>query len=294
MIKLSIPNLSGFNELLIEEKENSIIVKSQDFGKTSFVQRALINEIGRKYGIDCTSCFSVNIPKEKFDFNSLKEAVEKVEKAVKKYRKELERSEVLSIRVPSHLKDELNELSKKYQISIAKIIEALIEEHRDELIEYGIPSFALTPRREISEKEEIQKIFKRIDNLKPGNEILERLSKAIKEKFKDCVLVASKIYENSYYDLVGFFERPRVNFYFNLTTQFQPNVSVIRERDKKWDEIKRKAKKYGIESREFYTSNLVSLFIEAKDENEAVKAVEKFLKFFKKEKISWGWWYKKY
>jgi hypothetical protein len=39
-------------------------------------------------------------------------------------------------------------LSKKYQISIAKIIEALIEEHRDELIEYGIPSFALTPRRE--------------------------------------------------------------------------------------------------------------------------------------------------
>jgi hypothetical protein len=103
MVRLSIPNLSSFSELFIEEKENSIIVKSQDFGKT--------------------------------------------------------------------------------------------------------------------------------DNLK-RNKILKRLSKAIKKKFKDCVLVTSKIYENNYYNLVGFFEKQRVNFYFNLTT-VSTKHQCNKEKDKK-------------------------------------------------------------
>ncbi|MCX6817508.1 MAG: hypothetical protein NTU57_01475 [Candidatus Aenigmarchaeota archaeon] len=289
-IKMDLPGVDSFHEINIMTEGKDIIVKSSEFGRTNFHKRAMINHIGKEFGVDSVSCFSVKIPDRKFTFESLKDAIDKVRNAYMKYSKAVDKTDILTIRLPSNTKDELIRMSHDYKIPISSIIESLVNNYgRD------FSSFDAHPK---PEKEMISHVdgerfntkFSKITNLKAGHAKLGEAARILEENFDGVVLASQKFSSKEYHDLVAFFEKPKVNIYVNVVRAVEPNVSMVGEVTDNWKDIKEKSHKYGIKSWEHRKS--VCLYVPLKNYKDVADGVKKLIDFAEKEKIEWGWWHR--
>jgi hypothetical protein len=280
--KLKIPELSSYNDLFINYDGNELSILSSTLDLKEAEEEAV-----RKICMDHNVSFDgqhffIRLQEKDFDFKKLNENIERIKSAVIEFVSKRERTEVFSVRLPLYLKSELVRLAESMKASYPELIEKMFYNYK-----FTHPS--LFERKEtIIEKEEFQSTFRRVENFKPVNKRLEEVAKIVKKNFKNCVLACSKFDTEKYYDLIAFFEKPRVNIYFNLKKRGS-NICVTKRKKEGWDEVKEKAGKHGIKAWE--SLDIVSLYVPIKSNRDVVKGIRKIINFLEKEKLEWGWWY---
>lgn len=282
--RLKIPELSSYNDLIINYDGSELLISSSNFDLKE-IERNIVREICKEYNVSFDGrCFFIKLKDKNLDLKKLNDNIERIKSAIIEFVLKREKTEVFSVRLPIQLKSEIIRLAEKMEVSYPELIEKMFYTYK-----LTYPSLSEEKTERVIEKEEFQDIFRRIDNFKPADKKLGRIAKSIKRNFKGCALACSKFDKKKYYDLIVFFEKPRVNIHVNLR-RWGSNVSINKRRRKDWEKIKEKAEEYGIKTWE--NMNSVSLYVPAKNTREIVRGIKKILKFLKKEKIKWGWWAK--
>lgn len=293
--KLKIPEISSINDLFINYDGEELKIESSSIDLKD-TEREFVQELCKTYGVSFDGeKFFVKKKGKNFDFNKINKMIEGIKLALIDFVSHREKTEVLSVRLPIHLKAKILEISDKLNIPLPQLLERMLSLYRR-----SYPSLFEKTTREMSIKEvverreEVIKTFTPIKKLKPLTKKLKILEKMLKRSFRKGVLVTTRVMrqrgEKFYTDLILFLERPRVNIWFNMSTF--PKVYCFRiypGENFLTDELKEKMEKSKIN----WVKRGDLLFLEryVKNVGELVKATKSIVNFLRKEKIDWGWWY---